>query len=101
MVMGTTIVTTEIQSLPESTSHTPNGTNQKYAANGTAESSDNTFWSQIVWKNVMLFLYVHLAAVYGFCLIFTKIKGLTTLWGEYFNFTAILGVFYMSVYVCI
>jgi stearoyl-CoA desaturase (delta-9 desaturase) len=88
--MGTTIVTTETQSLRDSTSHTPNGTDQKYAKNEIAESGDSKFWSQIVWKNVILFLYVHLAAVYGLYLMFTKAKGLTSLWGEYFNFTSII-----------
>jgi hypothetical protein len=95
--MGTTIVTTETQSLRDPTSYI--GTDQKYTRNETARSSDSKFWSQIVWKNVTLFLYVHLAAIYGLYLIFTKIKGLTTLWGEYFNFTAIFGIFYVRVHV--
>lgn len=78
--MGTTIVTTETQSLRDSTSCIPNGTDRKYATNRTAESSDSKFWSQIVWRNVIIFLYVHLAALYGLYLTFTKIKGLTILW---------------------
>lgn len=100
-VMGTTIVTTETQSLRDPTSYIRNGTDQKYAINETADSSNRKFWSLIVWRNVILFLYVHLAAIYGFYLAFTKIKGITTVWGEYCNLTSILAIFYMSVYVCI
>jgi hypothetical protein len=86
--MGTTIVTTETQSLRDSTSCIPNRADRKYATNGTAESSYSKLWGQIVWRNVMIFLYVHLAAFYGLYLAFTETKGLTILWGEYFNFTA-------------
>jgi hypothetical protein len=86
--MGTTIVTTETQSLRDSTSCIANGTDRKYATNEIAESSDSKFWGQIVWRNVLIFLYVHFAALYGLYLAFTKIKGLTILWGEYFNFIA-------------
>jgi hypothetical protein len=95
--MGTTIVTTETQNLRDPTPYIPNGTGKKYATNETAESRVSKFWSQIVLKNVILFLYVHLAGLYGLYLIFTKVKALTTIWGEYFNFTVILDIFYMSV----
>lgn len=36
----------------------------------------------IVWRNVILFLYLHVAAVYGLYLIFTSARLLTTLFGE-------------------
>jgi stearoyl-CoA desaturase (delta-9 desaturase) len=40
---------------------------------------------QIVWRNVILFAYLHLAAVYGAYLMLTSSKILTTVWGVYFN----------------
>ncbi|PNF17902.1 Acyl-CoA Delta(11) desaturase [Cryptotermes secundus] len=91
-VMGTTIVTTETQSLRDPTSYIRKGTDQKYAINETAESSNSKFWSLIVWKNVILFLYVHLAAIYGFYLAFTKIKGITTVWGLVYTSCGGLGI---------
>jgi len=35
----------------------------------------------IVWRNVILFTYLHLAALYGVLLIFTSAKIVTTLFG--------------------
>lgn len=36
----------------------------------------------IVWRNVILFAYLHVAAVYGFYLMITSAKVLTTLYGN-------------------
>jgi len=38
---------------------------------------------QIVWRNVMLFVYLHVAAVYGAYLMLTSAKIITTVWGVY------------------
>jgi stearoyl-CoA desaturase (delta-9 desaturase) len=38
---------------------------------------------QIVWRNVILFVYLHLAAVYGAYLMLTSAKIITTIWGMY------------------
>jgi stearoyl-CoA desaturase (delta-9 desaturase) len=40
---------------------------------------------QIVWRNVILFAYLHLAAVYGAYLMLVSAKILTTVWGMYCN----------------
>lgn len=37
----------------------------------------------IVWRNVMLFGYLHLAAVYGVLLMFTSAKIATTIFGMF------------------
>lgn len=37
----------------------------------------------IVWRNVILFAYLHLAALYGVLLIFTSAKIVTTLFGMF------------------
>jgi stearoyl-CoA desaturase (delta-9 desaturase) len=38
---------------------------------------------QIVWRNVILFIYLHLAAVYGAYLMLASAKILTAVWGVY------------------
>jgi stearoyl-CoA desaturase (delta-9 desaturase) len=38
---------------------------------------------QIVWRNVILFIYLHVAAVYGAYLMLTSSKIITTVWGVY------------------
>lgn len=37
---------------------------------------------QIVWRNVIIFMYLHLGAIYGLYLVFTSAKIVTTLFGE-------------------
>jgi stearoyl-CoA desaturase (delta-9 desaturase) len=38
---------------------------------------------QIVWKNVFIFIFLHLGALYGIYLIFTSAKIATTIFGNY------------------
>jgi hypothetical protein len=88
--MGTTLLTTETKGLQHSTSCFPNGTDKKPATNGTAASNDWQFQRTIVWRNVIIFLYVHLAALYGLYLTFFKIKVLTVIWGEYLHLATMI-----------
>ena len=37
---------------------------------------------QIVWRNVLIFVYLHLAAVYGFYVLCVHAKWATALWGK-------------------
>lgn len=37
----------------------------------------------IVWRNVILFAYLHMAGVYGAYLMFTSAKIKTSAWGEF------------------
>lgn len=40
---------------------------------------------QLVWRNIILFAYVHLAAVYGAYLLFTSARLYTILFGKTFS----------------
>jgi hypothetical protein len=94
-VMGTTIVTTQTQSLRDPTTCIPNGADHKHVTDRTKDSGDTKFWSQIVWRNVIAFLYMHSAALYGLYLAVTKMKGITVLWGKYFHSTALDSTFWV------
>jgi len=37
---------------------------------------------RIVWRNVLIFLYLHFAAIYGIYLIFISAKLMTTIFGK-------------------
>lgn len=45
---------------------------------------------KIVWRNVILFAYLHLAALYGVLLIFTSAKIATTIFGLFINLNYLL-----------
>lgn len=38
---------------------------------------------QLVWRNIIMFAYLHLAAIYGAYLYFTTAKWATVIWGEF------------------
>jgi len=52
----------------------------------SGEDSAKEVKTQIVWKNVMIYIYFHAAALYGIYLCFTSAKWTTIVWG---NFTTI------------
>lgn len=41
------------------------------------------FKVQMVWRNAILFAYLHLSAVYGLLLMFISAKYSTSLWGKF------------------
>lgn len=45
---------------------------------------------KIVWRNVILFAYLHLAALYGILLIFTSAKIATIIYGLFINLKYLL-----------
>lgn len=45
------------------------------------KQNENERHQSIVWRNVILFAYLHLAALYGILLIFTSAKVFTTIFG--------------------
>lgn len=49
-----------------------------------AKSEEVPYKRQIVWKNVVLFIYLHLAALYGLYLVFTSAKMNTLIFGKYY-----------------
>ncbi|KAF3423489.1 hypothetical protein E2986_10617 [Frieseomelitta varia] len=73
------------------TSHQEKSATEK-ASNQTLQSQKSSTQSKykwrIVWRNVIAFVYLHLAAVYGIYLSFTAIKLQTTMWAI---FLAIFG----------
>jgi hypothetical protein len=78
--MGTTVLTTETESLQCSKLPVPDG----IVKSGTTE-----FLRAIVWRNVIIFLYVYLAAIYGVYVAIFKAKALTILWSEYLHLSTI------------
>ncbi|XP_012524226.1 (11Z)-hexadec-11-enoyl-CoA conjugase [Monomorium pharaonis] len=52
---------------------------------------DNYEW-KIVWKNVIIFLYIHLAAIYGFYVLCFRVKFWSIIWTLIFFAAAIIGM---------
>ena len=50
--------------------------------NVVKERSKEKYEMRIVWRNVILFAYLHLAALYGAYLLFTSAKLMTAAFGE-------------------
>jgi hypothetical protein len=73
--MGTTLLTAETEALQCSKS--------------PVKSATTEFLRAIVWRNVIIFLYVHLAAIYGLYVAIFKAKALTVLWSEYLHLSTI------------
>ena len=74
---------TKIKCLQDSTSHVPSDTDRKSALSENKAPDNSSVLQNIVWRNVIFFIYTHLAALYGIYLLIFKAKGLTTLCGEY------------------
>lgn len=56
--------------------------------NGTTvpnQSYNKSTHQAIVWRNVILFAYLHLAGLYGALLMFTSAKIATTIFGMFYN----------------
>ncbi|KAL6268604.1 hypothetical protein P5V15_001736 [Pogonomyrmex californicus] len=58
----------------------------------TTELYKTDYQWKIVWRNVMVFVYVHLAAIYGLYLIFFKIKHRSLIWFAAIAVAAGLGI---------
>ncbi|XP_076766441.1 acyl-CoA Delta-9 desaturase [Xylocopa sonorina] len=56
------------------------------------ESTKTKYKRQIVWRNVIIFAYLHLSAVYGLYLVFTSAKLLTTLFAYFLYVFSGLGI---------
>jgi len=56
---------------------------------------------KIVWRNVILFGYLHLAALYGMLLIFTSAKIATTVFGKFNNLHHICIILLFSNVFCL
>lgn len=49
---------------------------------GVIETPKKKYERRIVWRNVLIFAYLHLGAIFGLYLVFTSAKLLTSLFGE-------------------
>lgn len=56
---------------------------EKVDESSQIEQPKKKFVRQIVWRNVFIFVYLHLAAIYGLYLAFTSAKLLTCVLGKY------------------
>lgn len=61
---------------------------QVTSSSSSSESGDAPL--QIVWRNVLIFIYLHAAALYGFYLCFTAAKWATLSWCKLFLSRSIL-----------
>lgn len=64
-----------------------------------SQSNEKQIHQSIVWRNVILFAYLHLAALYGVLLIFTSAKITTTIFGmcNILNKTYILALIFIYI----
>ena len=96
-----TMDSTKIKGLQDSTSHVPSDTDRKSALTEDKAPVYSSILQKIVWRNVIFFIYTHFAALYGAYLIIYKAKGLTTLFGEYLQYTVTVMFRHVSVFVWI
>lgn len=57
---------------------------QKRAAEPYPGTDKNYKWT-FVWRNTLAFIYLHIAAFYGYYLMFTKANASTNIWCKYSN----------------
>ncbi|XP_076174910.1 acyl-CoA Delta-9 desaturase isoform X2 [Ptiloglossa arizonensis] len=62
------------------------------SASQKSSSSPKKYKWKIVWRNVIVFLYLHLASLYGLYLMFFALKGQTILWTLLVTLAAALGI---------
>jgi len=56
----------------------------------TNEEDKQSIPTQIVWKNVVIYIYFHIAALYGIYLCFASAKWATVAWGKLHNFNKLI-----------
>ena len=61
-----------------------NNSNNNQEELGCENNNKIEYNPKIKWPDLTVQLFIHLGCVYGFYLILTQAKFLTTLWGEYF-----------------
>lgn len=82
----------KIKCLQEFTSHVPSDVDRKRALTEDKPPDDIPVLQKIVWRNVIFFIYTHLAALYGFYLMIFKAKGLTVLFAYLIASCSALGI---------
>jgi len=59
---------------------------------GGAQEEDSTYRLEIVWRNVLVFVYLHIAAVYGGYLMLTAAKWYTVAWAVWLHLYGGFGI---------
>ncbi|XP_076285617.1 acyl-CoA Delta-9 desaturase-like [Lasioglossum baleicum] len=77
---GTHYLESPQQGFPNEKSAAQKASPQKLTVQNSSASPAQKYKGNIVWRNVILFLYLHVATVYGIYLAFTVIKLSTILW---------------------
>lgn len=96
-LMGNTILLAE-QSIDQEPSKTTETSSDNSDSNSktstvqqnTVETSTNPstnekkpYKVELVWRNIIIFIYLHIAAIYGLYLSFTSVKVVTLIFGEF------------------
>ncbi|OAD57203.1 Acyl-CoA Delta(11) desaturase [Eufriesea mexicana] len=79
------------QNVHKEKSTTESENNQKLLDQQSSSPEMKYEW-QIVWRNVIAFLYLHIGSLYAIYLIFNGTKLYTTLWGAFLAAAAALGI---------
>ncbi|XP_043797442.1 acyl-CoA Delta-9 desaturase-like isoform X3 [Apis laboriosa] len=79
------------QNVDQEKSTTERENKQKELIQELSNSEPKYKWN-IVWKNVIVFIYFHLGGIYGFYLWTNGIKTYTILWSIFVEFFAIMGI---------
>lgn len=79
------------QNVDQETSKTEKENKQKKLIQELSNSELKYKWN-IVWKNVIVFIYLHLGGIYGFYLWTNGTKAYTILWSIFVEFFAIMGI---------
>jgi hypothetical protein len=97
MTPNVTSSRTEVLYTPETTRHSSS------EIRDGVEKPALKYRREIVWPNVVLHLYINVAALYGAYLIFSSAKILTTVWGMCHRLSVVYSLFicgYVSQTVC-
>ncbi|XP_076643231.1 acyl-CoA Delta-9 desaturase [Halictus rubicundus] len=65
---------------------------QKLTVRNSSASPARKYKWNIVWRNVIAFLYLHVGTVYGLYLVFTEMKLISTLWFVFVSVSAGIGI---------
>ncbi|XP_029048713.2 acyl-CoA Delta-9 desaturase-like isoform X1 [Osmia bicornis bicornis] len=79
------------QDVHQDKSTTEKSNNQKVVVQKSSTAKPKYKWN-IVWRNVIAFIYLHIGALYGFYLFFNGTKFYTSLWTFSVAFAAALGI---------
>ncbi|CAL7934099.1 unnamed protein product [Xylocopa violacea] len=80
------------QNVLQGKSTTENTASQKLLVQNSFNSQQPKYKWRIVWRNVLAFIYLHIASFYGVYLIFTQAKFITFVWQMFLGICAGMGI---------